>query len=264
MVEFVSADWVASRLGSPGFLLVDPRGPMRYMQGHLRGAVNLPAVRLFGRDGKLLPVYELSEFLGSVGVGNDTPVTLYDGGDGRNAAMVAWTLEYLGHAEVQIMDMFFEEWSARGGEKLYRPVPPTAKRFEPEIRPEARATLVQVSQALGGQGTGAGVALLDLRSRAEFDGMPDLDERPGHIPGAVNVVWQELVDGNEGYLKKEAALRELLASRGVPTGVPVIAYCRSGIRASVGYLALKRLGLDVRLYDGSYLEWMNEGMPVEQ
>lgn len=264
MVKFVSADWVESRLGSPDFLLVDPRGPMRYTQGHLRGAVNLPAVRLFGRDGKLLTVYELSEFFGSVGVGNDTTVTLYDGGDGRNAAMAAWTLEYLGHTDVQVMDMFFEEWAAQGREKLYRPVRPTANRFEPEVNPGVRATLEDVQQALNGEAAGAGVALLDLRSQAEFEGMPDLDERPGHIPGAVNVVWQELVDGSESYLKAAAALQELLASRGLPTDAPVIAYCRSGIRASVGYLALKQLGHEVRLYDGSFLEWMNEGMPVEQ
>ena len=264
MVEFVSADWVASRLGAPDFLLVDPRGPMRYMQGHLRGAVNLPAVRLFGRDGKLLSVYELSEFFGSVGVGNETAVTLYDGGDGRNAAMAAWTLEYLGHTDVKIMDMFFEEWAAQGREKLYRPVRPTANRLEPDLQPEIRATLDDVSQALNADVAGPGVALLDLRSQAEFEGMPDLDERPGHIPGAVNLVWQDLVEGNESYLKSESALRELLASRGMRTDVPVIAYCRSGIRASVGYMALKQLGYEVRLYDASFLEWMNEGMPVEQ
>ena len=156
MVEFVSADWVESRLGAPDFLLVDPRGPMRYMQGHLRGAVNLPAVRLFGRDGKLLTVYELSEFFGSVGVGNDTTVTLYDGGDGRNAAMAAWTLEYLGHTDVQIMDMFFEEWAAQGREKLYRPVRPTANRFEARNQPsEIRATVDDVSQVLEGGSAGS-------------------------------------------------------------------------------------------------------------
>lgn len=264
MVEFVSPDWVESRLGSPDFLLIDPRGPMRYMQGHLRGAVNLPAVRLFGRDGKLLSVYEMAEFFGSVGVGNDRTVTLYDGGDGRNAAMVMWALEYLGHTDVQIMDIFFEEWAAQGREKLYRPVRPTANRFEPEVTSSPRATLDDVSRATE-QGAGhAGSTLLDLRSQAEFDGMPDLDDRPGHIPGAANLVWQELVDGRASYLKPEGELRQLLQSRGVPPGAPVIAYCRSGIRASVGYLALKQLGYDVRLYDGSYLEWMNEGMPVEQ
>ncbi len=263
MVEFVSADWVESQLGKPNFLLIDPRGPMRYTQGHLRGAVNLPAVRLFGRDGKLLSTYELVEFFGSVGVGNDTPVTMYDGGDGRNAAMAAWTLEYLGHDKVRIMDTFFETWAAQGREKLYRPVRPTANQLEPRLNPQVRAELEDVSRALEGA-PGGGVTLLDLRSQDEFDGLPEIDERPGHIPGAVNLVWQQLVDGNDSYLLADDNLRQLLESKGVSQDVPVIAYCRSGIRASVGYMALKELGFDVRLYDGSYLEWMNQGMPVEE
>lgn len=264
MVEFVSADWVESQLGAPDFLLIDPRGPMRYMQGHLRGAVNLPAVKLFGRDGKLLSTYELAEFFGSVGVGNDTPVTMYDGGDGRNAAMASWTLEYLGHDKVRIMDTFFETWAAQGREKLYRPVRPTANRFEPRLNPGVRASLEEVSQSLGSADVGARSTLLDLRSQDEFDGLPEIDERPGHIPGAVNLVWQQLVDGNDSYLLSEGNLSRLLDSRGVSREAPVIAYCRSGIRASVGYLALRQLGYDVKLYDGSYLEWMNRGMPVEE
>ena len=264
MVEFVSADWLESQLGNPEFLLIDPRGPMRYMQGHLRGAVNLPAVRLFGRDGKLLSNYELAEFFGSVGVGNDTPVTMYDGGDGRNAAMAAWTLEYLGHDNIRIMDTFFETWAAQGREKLYRPVRPTANQFVPSLNPEVRATLEDVSRALEGASGGDAVTLLDLRSRDEFDGLPEIDERPGHIPGAVHLPWQQLVDGNDSYLLPEVNLRQHLESSGVPPGSPVIAYCRSGIRASVGYLALKQLGYNVQLYVGSYLEWMSRGMPVEE
>ena len=263
MVEFVSADWVESQLGSPDFLLIDPRGPMRYMQGHLRGAVNLPAVRLFGRDNKLLSVYEMAEYFGSVGVGNDTPVTFYDGGDGRNAAMATWALEYLGHTDIRIMDTFFETWAAQGREKLYRPVKPTANQLEAKLNQQLRATLEDVSQASESATAGDAAALLDLRSQDEFGGLPEVDERPGHIPGAVNLVWQYLVDGNDSYLRSEGELREMLAARGIGEGKPVIAYCRSGIRASVGYLALKQLGYDVKLYDGSYLEWMNQGMPVE-
>ena len=264
MVEFVSADWVESQLGDPEFLLIDPRGPMRYTQGHLRGAVNLPAVRLFGRDGKLLSTYELAEFFASVGVGNDTPVTMYDGGDGRNAAMAAWTLEYLGHDNIRIMDTFFETWAAQGREKMYRPVRPTANRFEARLNPAVRAALEDVSRALEEASSGSPVTLLDLRSLDEFNGLPEVDERPGHIPGAVNLVWQQVVDGNDSFLVAEANLRQLLEASGVGRDAPVIAYCRSGIRASVGYMALKQLGYDVRLYDGSYLEWMNQSMPVEE
>ena len=106
--------------------------------------------------------------------------------------------------------------------------------------------------------------MLDLRSQMEFDGLPDVDDRPGHIPGAVNLVWQELVDGNASYLESPEVLNGKLEARQIDPDGPVIAYCRSGVRASVGYLALKQLGYDVRLYDGSYLEWMNGDMPVEE
>ncbi len=268
MAVFVSADWVQANLDAPGSLLIDPRGPMRYMQGHIRGAVNLPAVRLFDREGKLLSVFELGEFLGSVGLGEGVALTLYDGGDGRNAAMLSWVLDYLGYTDLRIMDIFFEEWAAQGREKLYRPVRPTANQFTPQVNPQVRATLEEVAAALNTGGAGnpssnAPIKLLDLRSPSEYAGMPELDARPGHISGALNLVWQELVDGKDGYLKSPAALQELLDSRNVSRDDTVIAYCRSGIRASIGYLALRQLGYNVRLYDGSYLEWMNRDMPVE-
>ena len=275
MAHFVSADWVEAHLDDPNSLLLDPRGPMRYMQGHLRGAVNLPATRLFDREGKLLSVYELAEFFGSVGLGNDISLTLYDGGDGRNAALVAWTLDYLGYNEVRIMDLFFEEWAAQGRPKFYRPVRPTANQFLPQVNPQGRATFEEVAAAVaaaggggssgGGDGgsSGGGIKLLDLRSAAEYAGLPDLDTRPGHIPGAVNLPWTELVDGSGRYLQPPAAMRERLAAQGINPPDKVIAYCRSGIRASVGWLALQQLGMDVRLYDGSYQEWMHRGMAVE-
>ena len=172
--------------------------------------------------------------------------------------------EYLGHDNVRLMDTFFETWAAQGREKLYRPVRPTANQFQPRLNPGVRAVLEDVSTALEGGSAGAPVTLLDLRSQDEFNGLPEVDDRPGHIPGSVNLVWQQLVDGNDGYLLSEDSLRQLLESRGVRQDAPVVAYCRSGIRASVGYLALKQLGYDVKLYDGSYLEWMNQGMPVEE
>ena len=38
---------------------------------------------------------------------------------------------------------------------------------------------------------------------------------------------------------------------------------RIGARASVAYIAMKRLGYDVRLYLESYAEWEQSGLPVE-
>ena len=53
MARLVSTSWVAERLGQRGFLIIDPRRPMKYLSGHLPGAVNLPAYKAFGADGAL-------------------------------------------------------------------------------------------------------------------------------------------------------------------------------------------------------------------
>jgi thiosulfate/3-mercaptopyruvate sulfurtransferase len=87
---------------------------------------------------------------------------------------------------------------------------------------------------------------------------------PGHIAGAVNIVWREVASPPERLLAPREKLERMLADSGIARGDKVIAYCRSGPRASLGYLALRELGYDVRLFDGSYAEWTRAGYPVEK
>ena len=65
MARLVSTSWVTERLGQRGFLIIDPRGPMKYLSGHLPGAVNLPAYKAFGADGALMAPAELAGSIGS-------------------------------------------------------------------------------------------------------------------------------------------------------------------------------------------------------
>ena len=70
--------------------------------------------------------------------------------------------------------------------------------------------------------------------------------------------------GAEGKLLIEPdLLRERLAAAGITPRDSVVAYCRSGVRASLAYLSMQQAGYTVRLYDGSYAEWMDSGQPVE-
>ena len=66
---------------------------------------------------------------------------LYDQHDGRNAAMAAWVLEYLGRDDVHIMDILYESWKDQGREVLYRPVPTEPKIYSPRLNPSVRATV---------------------------------------------------------------------------------------------------------------------------
>lgn len=256
MVTLVSADWVSEHIGRPGYLVIDPRSAMRYLMGHLRGAVSVPFKKLQGPDGRLAEPAQLAAAFGDAGLGNDITPVIYDQHDGRNAAMAAWVLEYLGRTDVHLMDSLFESWKDEGREVLYRPVPTEPQTFHARPDPSIRATLDVVANL-------SAVKLLDTRTPEEFNGQTDMDDRPGHIPGAVNLPHSAVTGPEGSLLIAPDRLRQRLDAVGVSPTDEVVAYCRSGVRASVVWLAMRQYGYNVRLYDGSYAEWMESGRPVE-
>jgi thiosulfate/3-mercaptopyruvate sulfurtransferase len=256
MVTFVSADWVVERIDSPDFLLLDPRRPMKYLQGHLKNAVNLPVFRAFGADGKLLPPDELARWVGAAGLDQQRTPVIYDSPEGQNAAMLAWILEYLGRADAHMLDVFFERWVAEKREVFYKPVETVPRTFIPRVNPQIRVTLDELR-------SGARDKLIDFRSQEEYTGERDMDGKPGHIPGAMNIVWRDLGGPSQAVLAPREKIEQLLTAAGVSRGDHIVAYCRTGPRAALGYLALRQYGYQVRLYDGSYVEWARSGLPVE-
>ena len=69
MTRFVGTAWVAEKLDDPNYLILDPRRPMKYMSGHLKNAVNLPAYKSFDENLALLPVDMLVKSIGAAGGG---------------------------------------------------------------------------------------------------------------------------------------------------------------------------------------------------
>ncbi len=256
MVTFVSADWVAARLDAGDILLLDPRRPMKYLQGHLKNTVNLPVFRAFGADGKLLPPAELARWIGAAGLDEKKTPVIYDSPEGQNGAMLAWILEYLGRTDVHMLDMFYERWVAEKREVFYKPVEAVAKTFTPRVNPQMRVTLDDLRAT-------PPVKFIDFRSKEEYTGERDLDGKPGHLPGAVNIVWRDLMGQSQAVLGSKEKIEQLLTAVGIKRDDQIVAYCRSGPRASLGYLALRQCGYAVRLYDGSYAEWARSGLPVE-
>jgi thiosulfate/3-mercaptopyruvate sulfurtransferase len=166
-------------------------------------------------------------------------------------------MEYLGAPEVFLLDIFYERWKAEGREVVYRPVEPVKRSFTPRLNSRLRATLEEVRANTTDR-------LVDFRSREEFIGERDLDGRPGHIPHAVNLVWRDLNGAEDRLLASREELERRIAAAGIGHGQKVVAYCRSGPRAALGYLALTQAGYNARLFDGSFAEWARAGLPVEK
>ena len=242
-------------MSDPDVIFLDPRRPMKYMSGHLEGAVNLPVYTAFDDDARLMEPEDLARWAADAGLSNDRTPLLYDSVDGQNGAMLSWILQYLGCLEVLLMDTFFEGWKASGGAVYYRPVPPTAAEFSPTPNESIRARWEDLSN-------NAIASLIDFRSKAEYSGEDDKTGSDGHIPNAQNLEWRSLVGEDNAYLAPDEKLASMLGSMASNSG-ETVAYCRTGPRASLGFLALSKLGYSPRLYDGSMTDWLRHGGPLE-
>ena len=92
------------------------------------------------------------------------------------------------------------------------------------------------------------VRIVDVRTPREYDGSlgKPCDPRQGHIPGALNLDVERL-------MQLEAA--EIETELGLEPGVEIVAYCHSGSRSAIATQILRTLGYDARNYVGSWHEW---------
>lgn len=276
----VEARWLLAHRHRPGLRLLDCRfdlmspaaGEAAYREGHLPGAAyahleaHLSGPKRPGGVGGRHPLPDplvFAAWLGSVGIGNDSEVVVYDdpgAGQGFYAARAWWLLRYVGHARVAVLNGGLPTYTAAGG-TLTAAVPTHhPARFVPHIGPGMVASRAEVAALSGNTASGASgnALLLDSRTPERYRGeVEPLDARAGHIPGAVNRPWNEALDG-EGRYRPADEQRERLGVGNAPT----VAYCGSGVSAAPNLLARELAGVPLgpnnRLYPGSWSEWSSD------
>ncbi len=258
MVRIVDAASLERRPGS-SLAITDARPTIKYLQGHVPGAVNLPGWKVFEEKTlRLSQVDQLAKTFGEAGISEENPVVIYDDFDGQNAAMLAWTLEFLGHRDVSVLGGFMEKWVKEGRQILYRPVKPVPRTFKASTNRQVRATAEEILLENS-------LKLVDLRSAEEYDGKATTETRAGHIPGAVSLPWTNLLGQDGELFRSRAELERAVLDVGLQPSDRVVAYCSYGPRGALGYIALKELGFkNVRVFDGSFHLWaQNQQLPVE-
>jgi len=268
---FVAGDWLAEHLSDPEIQILDarmaPPGQEQrdvsgeYRADHLPGALFFDIEALSDRTSPLPHMMPRPEAFAvamrELGVSSDKHLVVYDEGDLFSAPRAWWMLRSFGVENVSILAGGLDRWQQEGRPVESGDVAHEEGEFEAKLNPEAVKRLTDVLLA-SHEGS---AQIIDARPAARFHGEAD-EPRPGlkrgHIPGALNVPWGEVV--HNGELKDPATLHDIFFQRGVDFERPIIASCGSGVTAAVLVLALATLDVNgVALYDGG----ARQDLPVE-
>jgi thiosulfate/3-mercaptopyruvate sulfurtransferase len=264
----VSTAWLAERMKQPGLVLFQIGTQDEFTAAHIPGAQflsirNLAAPR---GDGPALelPTPEAAEaWLEAHGVSEDSRIVLYWGSDWISPTTRMYlTLYWAGLGDrTSILDGGMGAWRAEG-----RPVTTDTAVVRPgQLTLRPRSDVVVAAAEVEQLRTRPDVAVIDARNTQFYLGQDTNHVRPGHIPGARNLVFDQLTGDDPYRFKSRDVLAELLKGAGAAPGKRVIAYCHIGQQATVVWFAAKLVGYDVRLYDGSFTEWTGLSQyPVER
>ena len=244
------------------YFLDDPTGQTArrgFEDGHIPGARFVALGGLADPDSDLpmtLPQPEhFAHAMSEVGVGHADRIVLYDRSPLHSSARVWWLLSLFGAKSVALLDGGLEAWRAAGHPVMVGPAgAPEAPGLFVATADLARVRSLREVRTHAEAGD---AQIVDARSPGRFAGAepePRPGVEPGHIPGALNLPYSKLFEG-DGRWKSPQAIAEAFAAAGVDPARPMVATCGSGITACVLAFAAERIGGTMPVYDGSWTEW---------
>jgi thiosulfate/3-mercaptopyruvate sulfurtransferase len=287
----VETEWLYRHLGDSQIRVVDVRGSVppvpqegapgagdgslgyegafdEYSAGHVPGAVYVDWTKDIINPYDEVPVQIATErqfaaAMRRAGIGDGHLVVAYDTHPASTfATRLWWALRYYGHTQVVVLNGGLPKWRREN-----RPVEASAvlyppAMFTPMIQAPLRVTADEVLAAMN-DGT---TTLVDARDNDQYRGaVTRPGNRRGHIPGAVNVPREDLVDLATGTWRSPDELARIFGNSGLSPDRPVITYCNGGVAAATVLFGLAIAGYPVVAnYDGSWNEWSaHEDLPVE-
>ena len=266
----VSADWLQENLTNPKIVIVDVRKVEEYKAGHIPGAVNVFynswAVKRGALLNELPALDDLQDIIGAAGIGTDSWVVLVGKTeklpDQFDATRVAWTLKYAGVENAAILDGGMDQWVKAKKPVSQEMVKAKAKPYKANFQKNLIVDKKFVLSRLGAS------VVADTRGPAFYAGKEKLPfvAKTGRIKGAVNLPVA-LLYTKEGLYKDKAELAVLAAKAvGNDLNKETILYCDTGKTCtSWAFVMADMLGYkDVKIYDGSFMEWaVDPGVPIE-
>jgi thiosulfate/3-mercaptopyruvate sulfurtransferase len=262
----VQADQLAAQLDTPDLLIIGVCSQAVFDAGHIPGSRLIqPSELICGIEpavGKIPSENALTDLFSRTGLSDSSHVVVYDDEGGGWAGRLIWTLDVIGHKNYSYLDGGLIAWRDSHLSIETITLPTVASAFKAVINSSLIVTLKQVLEQIGHDD----VVVWDARAKEEYDGVKNTALRNGHIPGAVNFDWLELMDTNNSLrLKPLEKISKQLSNIGIDASKTIITHCQTHHRSGLTYLVGKVLGLNISAYDGSWSEWGNHpDMPIDR
>ena len=272
--KLVDAEYLLNNRTNNNIVVIDARGGMleegslMYDKAIVVDWTDISLLGEFGGEelGKLLSKENYQQIFSKVGITDESEVLVYgftmpEQGFG-DEARVLYTFSYVGFDNVKFIDGGFKQVEKLGFNKKYVP---TTDRIDVSdvVRSEATQNkkAIYTDELLSKIGN-TDVQIIDTRLEVEYNGRVIYGEnKAGHIPGAISLPFNSLVDSN-GFLKSREELEKYVADKGLDKNKLQITYCTTGVRASYVAVILEELGFTVRNYEPSFARYANVGEVV--
>ena len=272
--KLVDAEYLLNNRTNNNVVVIDARGGMleegslMYDKAIVVDWTDISLLGEFGGEelGKLLSKENYQQIFSKVGITDESEVLVYgftmpEQGFG-DEARVLYTFSYAGFDNVKFIDGGFKQVEKLGFNKKYVP---TTDRIDVSdvVRSEATQNekAIYTDELLSKIGN-TDVQIIDTRLEVEYNGRVIYGEnKAGHIPGAISLPFNSLVDSN-GFLKSREVLEKYVIDKGLDKNKLQITYCTTGVRASYVAVILEELGFTVRNYEPSFARYANVGEVV--
>lgn len=248
----------------------DVRSAEHYARGHIPGAINIGDAAQVLRDENsedFIALERIEKLLGAAGIDPRREIIAYGFRGTWNPYFALYTMQYFGGTSTRVFHDGIESWAAGG-----RALSLAATRLQPvALKLTVNPAVVVSTQEVLARLKNPNVQIIDVRTPREFRGEDIRALRGGHIPGAINIPYEQnwidpetparfarkqVPDTSGMSLKTVDDLRKLYA--GLDRNKETIVYCQSGVRASETAGVLQQLGFtNVRVYDSSWLGYAN-------
>lgn len=253
-----------------GAIIWDARSDDDYKVAHLPGAVNVgDAARVLREENNedYIALTDIQDILGSAGIDPSKEIVVYGAKAHTGPYFALLTLQYLGADKAYVYHGGIDDWKAAGKELSKEPATPKPVALQLDPRPELLVNTKDVLSRLSDKSA----QILDVRAPREYQGEDIRALRGGHIPGALNIAYEQnwadpdtfkklarkQVKNKDGLNLKSADQLKALYAKLDPNKETIV-YCQSGVRASVAATVLREIGFkNVKVYDSSWLGYGN-------